>query len=129
MVLQKMRVSQKLSQIPGVLSSRILVEGLLRVSISFSMLRKSRACRKCISLTVSQSLAFTIRHPYSYANHSFTHIFLSQSRQNLPTKPIKLVVSYRDPSIGNIKLMPVRHLLNLTHTGHRTQQRFTIKHV
>ena len=129
MVLQKMRVSQKLSQIPGVSSSRIFMEGLLGVSISFSMLRKSRARRKCISLAVSQSLAFTIRHPYSLANHSFTHIFPSQSNQNLPTKPIKLIVSYHDPSIGNIKLTPVCHLLNLTHTGHRTKQRFTIKHV
>ena len=64
MVLQKMRVSQKLSQIPGVSSSRIFMEGLLGVSISFSMLRKSRARRKCISLAVSQSLAYTIRHPF-----------------------------------------------------------------
>ena len=58
-----MRVSQNLIQIPGVSSSRIFMEGLLGVSISFSMLRKSRARRKCISLAVSQSLAFTIRHP------------------------------------------------------------------
>ena len=53
MVLQKMCVSQNLSQIPGVSSSRIFMGGLLGVSLSFSMLRKSRAHRKCISLAVS----------------------------------------------------------------------------
>ena len=81
MVLQKMRVSQKLSQIPGVSSSRIFMEGLLGVSISFSMLRKSRARRKCISLAVSRSLAFTIRHPSkglvcSQANFKQKYIYI-----------------------------------------------------
>ena len=67
MVLQEMRVSQNLSQIPGVSLSRIFMGGLLSL-VLFSMLRKSRACRKCISLAVSQSLAFTIQHPYSKKN-------------------------------------------------------------
>ncbi len=56
-------VSQNFSQISGVSSSRIFLLRLLAVSISFARLKRSRARKKDISLAVSQSLTFTIRHP------------------------------------------------------------------
>ena len=55
-----MRVSQKLSQIPGVSSSRIFMEGLLGVSISFFNAKEVSGSQKMYQ---SRRLAFTIRHP------------------------------------------------------------------
>lgn len=67
--LQKMRASQNLSQILGVSSSWLFLRGrLLRVSISFSRLRRSRARRNDISLAKSRTPLIKQR-PLDIAKH------------------------------------------------------------
>ena len=68
MVLQKLWVSQNFSRISRVSQSRFLYEGVKHFEVSVSQSEKSKClglAKKNAGLVVSQSLAFTIRHPYN----------------------------------------------------------------